>query len=332
MPEQYDPKLAYTPPASWDTERILPEGFLPMLAAAATALPEGADYAYEVKWEGLRVLVGFEGAALAARTAAGQDARVWFPELEAVRSAAPPDWVLLDGELLVLRDGRPSPEDLRRRSRASGPEQAEELAAEVPATFVIYDILRIGDSWLLDVNWDERREILERVVVPTSAAVVSPVFNDGEQALSQSRALGLEAVVAKRVRGRYTPGERTRDWLSVKPQEVVEAVICGWTEGRGVRAGAIGSLLLGARRDGRLVYIGHTGTGLDSQTLPYLHRELKRRARRTSPFDEELSLNAPPNWVRPELVCRVRHQGWTETGKMRSPTFLGMVDRIAVGS
>ncbi|HEU4753160.1 MAG TPA: hypothetical protein VFU47_08625, partial [Armatimonadota bacterium] len=104
MPD-LDPKHAYTPPAVWETAHILPEGFLPMLATPATGPLDSLDYAYEPRWEGLRVLVGLEGPRVFLRTGAGQDASFWFPELDRVRAAAQPDWILLDGELIVRHDG-----------------------------------------------------------------------------------------------------------------------------------------------------------------------------------------------------------------------------------
>ena len=323
MPD-LDPKQAFTPPPLWDTRSILPEGFLPMLPSTATGPLDSADYAYEPRWEGLRVLVGLEGPRLVLRTGAGQDAAFWFPELGALRAAADPAWVLLDGELIVKDEAGVSQSLLRQRLQAADSDEAAQLAAETPAIFVAYDVLRIGDSWLLDVNWDERRDILNRAVKASGVLELSSTHRTGAGALERAQAHGLDAVVAKRLRGRYVPGERTRDWLSIKPMEVVEAVIGGWLEGRGARGGTIGSLLLGQYRDGKLEYIGHTGTGLDAATLPYLHRELTRRSVRRCPFHQQPSLNGEPHWVRPDLVCRVRHQGWTEAGKMRGPTFISM--------
>jgi bifunctional non-homologous end joining protein LigD len=329
MPD-LDPKDAYTPPPVWSTEQILPDGFLPMLATPANGPLDSPDYAYEPRWEGLRVLAGLEGPRLVLRTGAGQDAGFWFPEAQNVRAAAQPEWVLLDGELVVMEHGHPAPAALRRRLQVMDSAEAAQEAEQRPATLVLYDILRIGDSWLLDVNWDERREILGRAVNPAPGVALSPFFPIGAQAMEHAQGLHLEALVAKRLKGRYYPGERTRDWLSIKPMEVVEAIICGWLEGRGARGGTIGSLILGRVENGRLQYIGHTGTGLDAATLPYLHKELLRRAQRQSPFREEPSLTGVPHWVRPELVCRVRHQGWTEAGKMRGPTFIGLVaDRVS---
>jgi bifunctional non-homologous end joining protein LigD len=328
MADPLDPRDAYTPPASWSTARILPDRFLPMLSTSAPGPLDSADYAYEVRWEGLRVLAGTEGLRVECRTGANQDPSFWFPELAQVREAIQPSWCALDGEVVVLQDGRCSPLALRRRLLADDPEQVAQLADEIPVTFVAYDILRIGDSWLLDVNWDERRDILLRAVSPNDVVRVGPTFVDGSQAAVSARKLGLESVVAKRLRGRYYPGEKTRDWLHIKPMEVVEAVICGWMEGRGARGGTIGSLLLGQYRDGELIYIGHTGTGLDAETLPLLHQNLQRGEQRACPFAEPPVLNAEPHWVRPRVLCRVRHQGWSDAGKMRSPTFIGLAGEL----
>src|SRR5207247_397060 len=128
--------------------------------------------------------------------------------------------------------------------------------------------------------------------------------------------------VAKRRKGRYYPGERTREWINIRPMEVLEAVICGWTEGKGARSATIGTLLLGAFGEGELVYVGHTGTGLDSETLQLLHEKLVEGPETGCPFRETPLLQAEPHWVAPRLACRVRHQGWSDTGKLRSPTFL----------
>jgi bifunctional non-homologous end joining protein LigD len=326
MADDLDPKQAFTPPASWGTDTILPEGFQPMLATSATAPLESPDYGYEVKWEGLRTLIGFERHKVFTRTAAGQDCQFWFPELEHLREAVRPAWVLMDGEMVVLENGRPSQALLQQRLRTQDFEAVERLAQEYPATFMASDVLRIGDSWLLDVNWEDRREILPRTLDLNEDLKISPAWQDGPGALQTARALGLEAVMGKRLRGRYYPGDRTRDWLSIRPLEVVDAVICGWTEGRGARSGTVGSLLLGVYRDGELTYVGHTGTGLGAQTLPLIHREMVRLGVYSCPFTSTPALTTEPHWVRPLLVCRIRHQGWTEAGHMRAPTFMELAD------
>jgi len=324
----HDPEPVFA--AAWPTAQILPDGFLPMMATSATSPLESDQHAYEPKWEGYRVLVGFERQRVRVRSGTGQDALFWFPELAKLREAAQPLWVLLDGEVVVMQDGKVSAAGLQKRLRAADGETVERLAQELPITFAAYDILRIGDSWLMDVTWEERRDVLRRALRRSDRALISPAYATGAEALTRAGQLGLEAVVAKRLKGRYFPGDRTRDWLNLRPVEVVEAVIGGWTEGRGTRAGSIGTLLLGHWQNGELVYVGHTGTGLTAGTLRSLHQDLVRRARRTAPFRDPPDVKDSPRWVTPELSCRVRHQGWTETGIMRAPTFLEMVESPAV--
>jgi bifunctional non-homologous end joining protein LigD len=322
-----DPHLRnLTPPSLWSTERILPERFLPMMPSPASGPMESAEHAYEVKWDGLRALAGFEGRKLELRGGTGQELGFWFPELPSLRAAVEPEWVVLDGELVMMQDGKVSASSLQERLRARGADEAARLAEECSATYVVYDILRIGDSWLLDVNWEERREILRRTFHPGPACRLSSVTGDGPGAAAMSRDLGLESIVAKRLRGRYYPGERTRDWLAIRPLEVVEAVIAGWTEGKGARAGTIGTLLLGQFREGKLVHIGQTGTGLDAASMRALDEELRRLGQSRPSLSDPPEAPAEVHWVRPQIVCRVRHHGWSEAGKMRSPTFLERVD------
>lgn len=322
-------RLAAATPQGWDTEHILPDGFLPMLASSANAPLDSDEHTYEVKWEGFRLLAGLEGPKLFVRTGTGQDGRFWFPELEELRQASEPRWVLVDGEMVRLQGERASVAGLQERVRARTPEAVRSLAQSAPLVYMVYDILRIGDSWLTDVSWDERRDILTRALRPTPHIRIAPTFREGPAALEFARARGLESVVAKKLRGRYTPGEKTRDWLSIRPLETVETVICGWMEGRGARLGSIGSLVLGIRRGDRLEYAGHTGTGIDAQTLHDLLGALEHRRTDRSPFPVAAPISGDVRWVRPELECRVRIQGWTETGHMKGPTFLGLTRPLA---
>lgn len=313
MTDRNYPLPSYTPPPAWSTASILPAGFLPMLPTAARLALDSENYGFEVRWEGLRVLMGLEGKHLLARTSAGQDPSPWFPELASLRAAAAPEWVLIDGELIVEEEGRPSADALRRRLLAPDSASAARLAAAAPACLIAYDLLRIGDSWLLDVAWEERREILSRAVAPTRGVRRSPVSRDGHAALAHACNLGLEAVIAKRPRGRYVPGGRTRDWLSVKPPQELDALVCGWTTGRGARS--IGALLLGLYDAGTLVFVGQASPGTDPELLARLENALRPAGR--PPFAAPPGLSGAVNWALPDVVCRVRHIGWSENGRLR---------------
>jgi bifunctional non-homologous end joining protein LigD len=322
MPDRSVPDTC--PPQHWLTDRILPENFLPMLAASSSGFSDGGDYAYEPRWEGLRVLAGLESSQLLLRAGTGQEASFWFPESAEIRRAAQPDWVLLDGEMVFLAGDRVDASPLKTRLRSADAAEVATLAAAHPAVFVVYDILRIGDSWLLDVTWEERRGILERTVVENESVRVSPTFAEGREAHLHARALGMEGVTGRRLRGRYLPGQRSREFLNIRPLEEFDVMICGWTE---ARAGNAPTLLLGRPDERGYLYVGHTAAGLEAEALGRLHAELRRRETAETPFVSPPRLSAawhPPRWVRPQIGCRVRHHGWSEAGRLRAPVLIAL--------
>lgn len=211
----FDLENERTPPSGWSTERILPEGFRPMLATPATVSGDDGGYSIEMRWGGLRALIGFEAAAVSCVGTTGQDLLPWFPEVAELRASLEPGWVLVDVELVCLRGGRPDAAALRRR--ASEP-VAEAVSAEFPVRCVVSDVLRIGDSWLTDIAWEERREVLTQVFRAGTTGLLAPVFPTQHAALEQGRRNGLTECLAKRRRGRYFPGEQTREWLILREE------------------------------------------------------------------------------------------------------------------
>ncbi len=308
----------------WDTEHILPGGFAPMLPASAAGPLDSHDFAYELRWDGLRVLCGLELQDIIISTGAAGDILRWFPELRSLRDSAEPDWVLLDGEIVVFDGVRPSQERLQQRLRAGTPETIDALARQYPATLILSDILRIGDSWLMDVNWDERRDILGRAVRQREPIRLSPVYREGRHALDLAREIGLDSVLAKRLKGRYVPGERTREWLTMRPLEILHAVITGWLPGKSGRAADIGSVMLGMYRGDELTYVGYTLAAIDPESQVLLWPELRAREQSVCPCHDVPAVAGAPRWVFPDLVCRVKYHGWTAANRLRSPAFVDL--------
>ncbi len=211
----FDSENEREPPGDWSTERILPEGFRPMLATPAPAPADGSGYGIELRWGGMRALVGFEAQAVSCVGTTGQDLLPWFPEVADLRPSLEPGWVLVDVELVCLRGGRPDPDALRRRTTEG---VTEALTAEFPVRCVVSDVLRIGNSWLTDIAWEERREVLTQIFQSGSSGILAPVFPTYRAALDRGRSLGLTECFAKRRRGRYFPGEQTREWLLLREE------------------------------------------------------------------------------------------------------------------
>jgi bifunctional non-homologous end joining protein LigD len=303
---------------------------LPMLAVPAEragGLPtDGALWAYEVKWDGMRVLADVQDGRVRLASRRGNDVTVAFPELAGL-AAAHQD-VLLDGEVVVLRAGVPSFAALAERFHVRDARRAAALAKVAPATLIAFDVLRLYGVDLTGRPWQERREALERLTPSGTAWQLSPVYDDGPALLEATREQGLEGIVAKRRASPYREGARTADWVKLAHQRVQSCVVGGWrTESDD--ASRVGALLLGlwSQGPGRRVlrYAGKAGSGLATASQDDVKALLAGVSTKASPFDPPVPRPdvIGARWLVPCLVVDVRHLGHTDGGRLRQPVVLG---------
>ena len=206
--------------------------------------------------------------------------------------------------------------------------KVKQLAAEVPVTLLLFDIMQLDGSATIGLPYAKRRELLEGLELAGDHVLTPPAFHDDPQTvLAASLAQGLEGVVAKAVDSTYVPGRRSPSWIKVKHEHTQEVIIGGWKPGEGGREGRIGSLLLGINNDaGELVYVGHVGTGFSDRTLADLAARLKPLHRKTSPFTDEVPrLHARDAvWVTPTLVGEVSYSEFTRELRLRHPSWRGL--------
>jgi bifunctional non-homologous end joining protein LigD len=327
----------------------------PMLATPADPdkglPPDGERWAYEVKWDGMRVLADIHDGAVQLHSRTERDITVSFPELAALGSAHPD--VLLDGEIVVLADGIPSFAALADRIHVREPRRAAALATRAPATLIAFDALRLYGVDLTGRPWQERRDALERLRPSGGKWQLSPVHEDLESLLSATVEHGLEGVVAKRRSSTYRPGARSSDWLKLAHRRTQSCVIGGWRPETG-DANRIGALMLGVWVDPldgseawvdpksasggsasggseppgrRLRFAGRVGSGLVGDgPQADLHRLLRPLALDRSPFDDVIPREdaVGTKWVQPQVVVEVRHLGHTDGGRLRQPVFRGI--------
>jgi len=175
-----------------------------------------------------------------------------------------------------------------------------------------------------------RRERLDALGLSGHRWVATPWFpGGGADVLAASEENGLEGVVAKRLDSPYRPGQRSPDWRKTKNVRTQAVVVGGWRPGQGRRSGGIGSLLVGVPDDeGRLVYVGHVGTGFSDQDLRDLQRVLT--ARPDAPFSGALprEVTRGAHWVEPDLVGEVAYAVRTVENRLRHPSWRGVRDDL----
>jgi bifunctional non-homologous end joining protein LigD len=301
----------------------------PMLATPVdpqAGLPvDGTVWAFEVKWDGMRVLADLRDGAVRLLSRTGRDVTMAFPELQSLAGVHPD--VLLDGEVIVISDGTPSFAELAERFHVRDAGRAAALAKHSPVTLVAFDALRLYGVDLTPRAWQERRESLERLGPSGDAWQLSPAYDDCAALLNATTEQGLEGVVAKRRASRYQPGVRSVDWLKFAHRSTQSCLVVGWRPENGTLH-RLGALLLGVR-DGAgepVRFAGRVGSGIGGAAQADLHSVLAELV-----LDEPAVTGAVPKsdaanavWVRPQVVVEVRHTGWTGTGRLRQPVFRGI--------
>jgi bifunctional non-homologous end joining protein LigD len=310
-------------------ERLpLPGRIRPMLARPGDLPTDDGTWAYEMKWDGLRALayIGDGRVRLLSRT--GQDITPGYPELRGLGVAVGRRQAVLDGEIVALgQDSWPDFERIQQRMNAR-PGAVARLAADVPVTYLVFDLLHLDGRSLLDEPYQARRALLEELALQGPRWQIPPSFTGeaGSAVLAVSRQHGLEGIVSKRLASRYEPGKRTGSWRKIKNIHRQEVVVGGWKPGEGERAGQFGSLLIGVQDPAGLEYAGHVGTGFSQQALDMLTQRLTPLRRATSPFASPVPPEhaRPAVWVEPVLVIEVAFTGWTRAGRMRAPSYQGL--------
>jgi len=215
----------------------------PMLATAGP-VPGGPGWAFEVKFDGVRAIgyAGREGLRLYSRN--DRDISRSYPEVAGLELGK---GVIVDGELVALDEhGRPDFGLLQHRMHITAP--TTELIERVPVQYVVFDLLQRKDRSLLELPYDRRRELLDRLDLERPGLRVPVNFTDitGDLVMAAVAQQGLEGVVAKRLVSTYQPGRRSRAWIKTPIRHNAEVIIAGWSP-CGVPEVGLGSLTSGDR-------------------------------------------------------------------------------------
>jgi ATP-dependent DNA ligase len=279
--------------------------FPPMEAQLVKELPEGDGWQFEPKWDGFRGVLENDGGELALWSRNERPLLRYFPELRPLGEHLPPHSAL-DGEIVIARNGVLDFDSMQMRLHPAE-SRVRKLSAEIPAEFVVFDLL-LWDSEPVHVKpLEERRAELEKIA---NGFRLSPTTSDvtrAQQWLDSFEAAGLDGVIAKRLGKPYMPGSREAV-LKVKPYKTADCVIVGvrWKE----KPQRIATLLLGLYDDdGKMDYVGSAAVAAGR------HADIFKRIEPLLKDAPDRGFSEPNRWgtgeleesaVRPELVAEVR--------------------------
>jgi bifunctional non-homologous end joining protein LigD len=297
-----------------------------MLATAGTHVPTGEGWIHEVKWDGVRILADVAQTSPRARmlTRNGNDATIAWPDLH-VPPLGERD-LLVDGEVIGLNEqGLPDFRVIQERMHVRKASTAARLAERVPATFMVFDVLRLDGRDLTTLPLHERRTLLEELDLADTCWQVPQVYDDGQMLFEATLQQGLEGVVSKRLSSRYTFDSRSPHWRKIAHRHRFSYVIGGWRPQEGT-SNRIAALLVGEPTPQGLLYRGRVGSGIGGTAARLLAEVLGGSERDRSPFDDEVPRvdSIGTHWVEPRVVVDVDTHGRKGQQRLRQPSYRGV--------
>ncbi|MDB4912375.1 MAG: ATP-dependent ligase [Gemmatimonadetes bacterium] len=304
---------------------------LPMLASRASDLPPGDGWIFEPKWDGFRTLIFRDGDELLIQSRDGKPLDRYFPELVEMLKAQLPARCVLDGEIVIARNGTLDFDALQLRLHPAA-SRVTLLSNEMPASVVVFDCLSDGTQSLCDTPFKARRAALENILANVDGRLyLTPATRDRDVAadwFSRFEGAGLDGVIAKAEDALYLPNKRAM--LKVKHERDCDCVVAGFRWHKNSDDTAVGSLLLGLYNDaGSLEHVGVCAsfTMAKRRELLELLAPYRDNAVETHPWkswanaqsaetpqrkpgaQSRWSAGKDPSWepVRPELVAQVAY-------------------------
>lgn len=307
------------PQVDWLTSKIEP-----MLSDSRDDVPQSNDYIYEVKWDGIRVIVYLdENGAIRLQSRNGMDITAQFPELTSAEKSFRASCGVFDGEIVCLDSaGLPIFKHVIHRMQQKSEGAIERAKAKNPAVCYLFDCLYLDGRPVMQESLERRRSWLEDLVKKDNAYRVSQVIEDGHALFEAAKQHNLEGIMAKRKGSPYLPGRRNDHWVKIKTRHTIDAVIIGFTKGKGDREALFGALQIAAYENEKLRYLGKVGTGFDDKMMKEIFAELKSIATIKRPIEEKPLDDAQTTWIEPKLWIEAQYASFTKDGMLREPVFV----------
>ncbi|HWF17719.1 MAG TPA: non-homologous end-joining DNA ligase [Verrucomicrobiae bacterium] len=310
--------------------REKPHFVQPMMCQLTKRLPNGPDWVFEIKFDGVRALGIKTTAKISLISRNEKNLTRKYSEVAEALQSLPCHEAVVDGEVVAVDEQGRSRFQLLQAYEMPGREKA-------PLLYYAFDLLNLDGHDLKGLPLMRRKELLKSLLasVPDTILFSAGIEADSQRVLKAMQSRGLEGLVAKRRDSKYEPGRRSGAWQKYKWTLEQEFVIGGYTPPKGSRIN-FGAILVGYYEKNKLMFASKVGTGFDEKLLKHLHEKFQKLIQPDCPFANLPTKHASGSvglgaaemsrctWLEPCLVCEVRFSEWTEEGRLRQPVFLGL--------
>lgn len=286
--------------------------FYPMLAKLVKQPFSNADWLFERKFDGYRILV-YINQSVKLESRKGKDYSSKYPAIQTDFEKIK-EQVVLDTEIVVF-DKQGS--DDFQLLQDYNPDSNKDIRC------FVFDILFLNGHDVTDLPLLKRKNLLEKLFKQYQFDRIHLTGYDvaeGESCFKKAKEKKWEGIMAKKADSEYFPGRRSDSWLKIKTVQGQEAIIVGYTtplKGRQY----FGALVLAINKDDKLVYIGNCGSGFDEKMLEKLYDLMSAYKTDEKPITEKVQKEKDVQWIKPEIICEINFSEWTKEGKARHPVF-----------
>ncbi|MBD2871416.1 ATP-dependent DNA ligase [Paenibacillus arenilitoris] len=295
----------------------------PFEPVSASVSPEGSNWVAQIKWDGVRILLYYDGGGTRLFNRKLNERTLQFPEFADIGAFCKAHSVILDGEMIAFDQNKPSFHEVMRRDSLKQAHGIAQAVSRIPVTYMVFDVLFCNGEWVTDRPLEYRQALLGQMIVPQSHVQLSQNFDDGEALYELMTRHRMEGVVFKDLRSAYGINGKDGRWRKRKVKKDLYAVVGGVT----FRHDTVNALLLGLYSDDReLIYIGHAGTGkLTQKDWAAITEGTRRMKVPDRPFLNEPARSKEAVWVKPEIAVKVEFLELTPGGTMRHPSIQAIV-------
>lgn len=289
----------------------------PMLLKSVSKPFNNENYIFELKLDGIRCVAFCQKNETLLQNRRLKDISHVYPELINIHKQCKKNCIL-DGEIIYADDkGFPNFQILQKRNLLSGKLKIEKQSQKYPVSFVVFDILALGNKDITSLSLLKRKKILFNNIKENEfISIARYVSENGIDFFNKVKELSLEGIVAKNINSVYNIGQRTDSWLKIKNILSEDYFVCGYLPDK---TGDVKSLILAKKEENKFIYDGEIYVP-SSATRKFLFDYAKKH--KSHVIFENLDSNIV--WIEPSLICRVDFAERTDKGERRQPIFRGI--------